>query len=138
MKKMKGFWIHWGMSAVMLFLLAAVAVILQVVKLRTKIPVEVIWQGPMDTVVVYMQKGESAGGCSAGDRMNVEMPGESTIAIVLTEIGEEHNYFRCKAVAENPHLLRQRMNGNTKMDAYVFAGEVKIWNLIFSRKAGGL
>ncbi len=134
MKKVKGFWIHWGMSAVMFFLLAAVAVILQVVKLRAKIPVEVMWQGQADTVVVYIQKGESTDGRSAGHRLNVEMPGESPMTLVLTEIGEERNYFRCKAVAENPHLLQLRMNGNTKMNAYVFAREVKIWDLIFSRK----
>lgn len=135
MKKVKGFWIHWGMSAVMLFILAAVAIILQVVKLRTKIPVEVIWLGKADTVVLYVQKDRMVD-CTPGCRLNVEAPGESLLPFIVVAKDEECNYYRCKAIATDAGLLRRRMGGNTKMDAFVFAREVKIWNLVFSRKAG--
>ncbi len=135
MKKVKGFWIHWGMSAVMLFILAAVVIILQVVKLRTKIPVEVIWSGKTDTVVIYVQKDRMVD-CKPGRRLNVEVPRESSLSFIVVTKDEECNYYRCKAVTKDVDLLRRRMGGNTKMDAFVFAREVKIWNLVFSRKAG--
>lgn len=135
MKKIKGFWIHWGMSAVMLFLLATVVIILQVVKLRTRIPVEVIWQGEGDTAVIYVSK-DRAVDCAAGRRLNVEVSGENPVAFSIVEVGEERDYYRCTAVVTDMDLLRRCMGGNTKMDAFVFAREVKIWNLVFSKKAG--
>ncbi len=135
MKKVKGFWIHWGMSAVMLFILAAVVIILQVVKLRTKIPVEVIWSGKTDTVVIYVQKDRMVN-CKPGRRLNVEVPGETPLVFSITDMSEERDNYRCQAIATDADLLYQRMGGNTKMGAFVFAREVKIWNLVFSRKAG--
>ena len=132
---MKKFWIRWGMSVVMLILLVLVLIILQVVKLRTKVPVEVIWPEGETTQVVYVQK-DRALDCSTGKHLRIELPGEQPMTFTITDMKEEAGYYRCKTVTPETDELKRRMSGNTKMEAYVFTREVKLWNLVFVRKPG--
>ena len=74
--------------------------------------------------------------CKPGRRLNVEVPGETPLVFSITDMSEECDNYRCQAIATDADLLYQRMGDNTKMGAFVFAREVKIWNLVFSKKAG--
>jgi hypothetical protein len=132
-KQKKKFWIRWGMSFVMLILLFLVAIILDVVKIRTKVMAEVIVE--KSECIVYITKDPGLK-IRRGDTLEIEVSGGIDIPFVIGQICEEPDNMVCRVTPVKRDLLERCLSGNTKLQGYIFTHYVKLLNLVFAKKIG--
>ena len=132
-KRKKKFWIRWGMSFIMLILLILVAIILDVVKIRTKVAAEVVVE--KTEYVLYVTKDPILK-IKRGDTLQVEATGGIEIPFLIREVHEEPGNTVCRVTPPEGGLLERCLSGNTKLQGYVFTRYVKLRNLVFAKKIG--
>lgn len=132
-RRKRKFWIRWGMSVVMLALLVLVAIILDVVKIRTKVAAEVVVE--QRVCVLYVTK-DPALKIKRGDTLQVEAAGGIRIPFLIESVREEPDNSACRVSTPERELLERCLSGNTRLQGYVFTRYVKLRNLVFAKKIG--
>lgn len=131
-KSISHFFLHYGISAVLVVMLAGIICMLHVIEISNKVAVDLQRDGqaqcraylPHDLCTTY----------SVGDTLHLHTYNGTTAAFRLTEIHQEQTYciglLSPIAASTQTDALFQ---GDSKTTGYLVTGKSKLWSLIFSK-----
>ncbi|MEG1580105.1 MAG: hypothetical protein RR386_02450 [Bacteroidaceae bacterium] len=121
--------INYGISIVMLLLMAGAAVLMETMELRTKVVVEILCV-ENGTYLAYIDRS-TAPTFVKGDRLTTETQENQPLHFLVKQVQQEPSFVRLRLMPCNVTAVKQTMNGNSKQTSYYYTGRTKLRKLIF-------
>lgn len=127
--------LHYGISVVLILMMAGIAYLLQVIEIRNRIPTDVIYCAQTDSYMAYVGKNPFRG-YAIGDLITIDISDKEQLRFDVRNVREESTLMVLQLAPVAPDaVMRRHFAGDTKLSGFVFTNKVKLWNLIFSKGA---
>lgn len=127
------FLLHYGISIVLVLMMVGIAYLLQVIEIRNKVPVDVIYCVRTDSYIAYVHKTSSLK-LVVGNLITVDTTGKERLCFKIRDVREESTLMALKLSSVTDMVcIHKEFSGNTKLSGYIFTNKVKLWNLVFSK-----
>ncbi len=126
------FFLHYGISAVLVFMFCMVAIMLDKIEISNKTHVDV-FAGKFPACKAYIGKTDRLllkESCC----INIDVTHGGTLSFTIQDLTEEADFFVVRLVCmDNADTLIKAFSGNSKLSGYVYTNKIKLWELIFFR-----
>ncbi len=124
------FFLHYGISTVLLLMLVAIIVMLNTVNINQKVTADILEEeGKYRAYVVknvYLA-------LDTGNSLSIDAMDGEKMKFTILSVTEEPDYYVIHMVPEARHIVKKAFNGNTKLSGYVYTHKIKLWQLVFSK-----
>lgn len=135
MKKKKyiySFFLHYGISAVLIFMFCMVVIMLNKIEISNKANADVFIES-IPVCKAYVSKNNKLD-LHRGNSINIDIADGKTLSFTIQDITEEQDFYVIRIIfGDNIDDLIKAFSGNSKLSGYVYTNKIKLWNLIFSR-----
>jgi len=131
--KIYGFFLHYGISFVLLFMLVGIAYMLQTIEIKNKVSVDVFFDKDFSAYTAYVSKNNQFHS-QVNKLIQIDTSDRMHLSFKVLAIREESSFFVLQLLPQNKSVIVNNFfAGNTKYSGYIFTNKIKLWDLIFSK-----
>lgn len=128
------FLIHHGMSITMVTIIIGLIYMLQVVEIKNKIPVDILYID--NNYIAYMTKNNNFKPVDKST-INIDISGKDKLYFEIRTVKEEPLYFFMEVFPiSSKQELDDSFERNSRISGFMFTNDVKLWSLVFSKWRG--
>lgn len=124
------FFLHYGISFVLLWMLIAVVVMLNTVNINQKVMADILKDKEVYKAYVaksvYLSLGREG-------FLTIDVMDGDKLTFTILSVVEEPDYYVACMTPESPVVVERAFRGNSKLSGYVYTHKVKLWHLVFSK-----
>lgn len=124
------FFLHYGISSVLLCMLIAVVIMLNTVDINQKVTADILKE--KEAYKAYVAKNVYLS-LDEGDSLTIDAMEGGKLIFAIQSVVEEPDYYVVCMTPESPAVVERTFRGNSKLSGYVYTHKVKLWHLVFSK-----